>query len=115
MPKYTFICPKCGVEKSTYTVVSNETIECSACGASMKRQMPKLGAQEVLETIDSVTGVAWKQDQQQLTKKRHDDYYWTHEVPRLVQKYSVETCIENGWLVYNEKGELVINKPPSKR
>jgi transcription elongation factor Elf1 len=115
MPKYTFICASCATEKSLYTTVSLETVKCTACGAFMKRQMPKLGSQEVLETIDSVTGVAWKQDQQALIKQRRDEHYWEIEVPRLVQKYSLETCLENKWLVYNEKGELVINKPPSKR
>jgi hypothetical protein len=44
-----------------------------------------------------------------------EDYFWEVEVPRLVQTYSTETCIENGWLKYNDKGELVINKPPKKR
>ena len=115
MPKYRFVCQACQAEDSKYTTASTETIACAKCSGTMDRQMPTLGGQEVRETIDPLTGVTWKQDQKEILKKRRDDHYWEVEVPRLVQTYSVETCLEQGWLVYNEKGELVINKPPSKR
>lgn len=81
----------------------------------MNRQFPNLVGQETRETIDRFTGVTWKQDQEEILKKRRDDHYWNIEVPRLIQTHSVETCIENGWLVYNDKDELVTNKPPDKR
>lgn len=78
--------------------------------------MPVLTGADVKETVDKLTGTSWKQDQEDLTQKRRDKYYWEVEVPRLVQKYSLETCLEQKWLIYNEKGELVINnKPPDER
>ena len=78
--------------------------------------MPKLdGPVEVRETVDTYTGATWNQNHQELIKERREQHYWEVEVPRLVEKYSLETCLENGWLTYNEKGDLVINKPPSKR
>jgi uncharacterized lipoprotein YmbA len=82
----------------------------------MERDMPKLsGNAQVTEVVDPYTGVALDQNHSELIKDRHDQYYWEVEVPRLVAKYSKETCLENKWLVYDDKGNLVINKPPSKR
>lgn len=116
MPKYFFVCQKCSVKKHKYVPSSIEEIECSECGGTAKREIPVLkGATEVRETIDPYTNVSWEQNQQEMLKERREDYYWNVEVPRLVEKYSLETCLENKWLVYNDKGELVINKPPSKR
>jgi hypothetical protein len=114
MPKYSFTCHSCLQSKVLYTSVNTETVDC-ACGKHMMRNMPTLSGQEVRETIDSVSGKQWKQDQTEILKKRKEDHYWEVEVPRLVQKYSLETCLEQKWLKYNEKGELVINKAPSKR
>lgn len=81
----------------------------------MPRALPTLSGQEVTETVDLLTNRKWKQDQGEIIDNRKENYYWEIEVPRLVEKYSLETCLEQGWLVYNEKEELVINKPPSKR
>lgn len=81
----------------------------------MVRQIPKNGSQAVTETVDSFTGIRRDQDHDQLKKERRDNHYWEVEVPRLIQTYSLQTCLEEGWLVYNDKGDLVINKPPSKR
>ena len=114
MPKYVFKC-KCGAEKTQYAPSTVTDIPCEACSASMERQLPNITGQEVRETVDSVLNTKWKQDHQEMIRDRRDDHYWTHEVPRLVEKYSLETCLEQGWLVYNDKKELVINKPPRKR
>ena len=81
----------------------------------MLRMLPSSGTQKVTEVIDQFVGVKRDVDQREALKERRDDYFWEVQVPRLVQEYSVETCIQEGWLVYNDKGELVINKPPSKR
>ena len=82
----------------------------------MLRDLPTLsGNAQVTELIDTYTGVNLDQNHTSLIKDRHDQYYWEVEVPRLVQTMSVETCLENGWLIYDDKGDLVINKPPSKR
>lgn len=116
MPKYTFTCPECGTEIQKYVPSTIEEIACESCKAMAKRQLPALkGAVEVRELVDPYTNVSWDQNQKDLVKERREDYYWTVEVPRLVEKYSLETCLENKWLIYNEKGDLVINKPPSKR
>lgn len=81
----------------------------------MSRQLPQTGGQAVTEIVDNYTGVKRDQNHDALKKERHDEHYWNVEVPRLIQTYSLQTCLEERWLVYNDKGELVINKPPSKR
>jgi copper chaperone CopZ len=93
-----------------------DKIKCDKCGNEMNRELPNItSTTEVREVVDPYTNTTWIKDQQDLLKKRKEDYYWEVEVPRFVEKYSIETCLEQGWLVYNDKGELVINKPPSKR
>lgn len=114
MPKYVFTCPTCGKSEQKFTSVKTSELDCT-CGAKQKRQLPNIAQQQVNETIDQYTGVKRDQNHVENIKDRRDEHYWNVEVPRFVQHYSTETCIENGWLVYNEKGELVINKPPSKR
>jgi hypothetical protein len=114
MAKYTFHCDKCGASKQRFTSASVKEVACD-CGGLMSRQMPNIAIQRVTEVVDSYTGVTRDQDHDDLTKNRRDDHYWTVEVPRLIETCSIETSLENGWLVYNERGELVINKPPSKR
>lgn len=94
---------------------STETYKCDTCRGSCQRQFPNTTASEVKETVDAYRNVSWSDNQQQLIKARREDYYWNVEVPRLVEKYSLETCLEQGWLIYNDNKELVINKPPSKR
>ena len=81
----------------------------------MNRELPSSGSQAVTEVMDDFTGVKRDQNHDEITKARREQYYWEVEVPRFVETYSTQTCLEEGWLVYNEKGELVINKPPSKR
>jgi hypothetical protein len=81
----------------------------------MRRQLPTGGSQAVTEIADSFTGVKRDQNHDELKKERKEQYYWEVEVPRLIETYSIETCLDQKWLVYNDKGELVINKPPSKR
>jgi hypothetical protein len=78
--------------------------------------MPNIQAEtEVREVVDSYTNRKWGKDHELVMKKRKDDHFWEVEVPRLVQTYSTQTCLEEGWLVYNDKGELVVPKAPSKR
>ena len=115
MPKYKFTCDQCNNSKTQFANLSTLKIRCDNCGNNMDRQLPVSGTQTVTETVDSFTGVKHIQDQKELLKERRDQYYWEVEVPRLIQTYSIETCLEQGWLTYNDKGELIINKPPSKR
>ena len=115
MPKYNFTCTKCSLKKHKYVSVSVETVTCD-CGEAMTRDLPNTNsATEIREIVDPYTNRKWGKDHEAVMKKRREDHYWEVEVPRLVEKYSVETCLEQGWLIYNDKGELVINKPPSKR
>lgn len=115
MPKYSYLCEKCCKTTQRFEDISTKHIVCPECQGQANRQLPKIGGQEVRETVDSLTGVTWHQDQKEKIAKRKEEHYWEKEIPRLVDKYSLATCLENGWLVYNEKGELVIGKAPSKR
>jgi hypothetical protein len=118
MPKYTFRCswPGCLAEVQRYTSVNTEQIECPVCdGALSNRQLPSSGSQAVSEIIDDFTGVKRDQNHDIDVKTRREQHYWEVEVPRFIETYSTQTCLEEGWLVYDEKGNLVINKPPSKR
>ncbi len=116
MPKYNFTCKSCSTKTHKYVPTTVETIPCPECKELMTRDMPNTNsATEVREVVDSYTGTTWGKDHEAVMKKRKDDHFWEVEVPRLVEKYSVQTCLEEGWLVYNDKGELVIGKSPSKR
>lgn len=116
MPKYNFTCAKCEITSHRYVPTTVETLPCTVCGTAMTREFPSTNsATEVREVVDPYTNRTWGKDHEAVMKKRKEDHYWEVEVPRLVQTMSKETCIEQGWLVYNDKGELVINKPPSKR
>lgn len=116
MPKYIFSCNSCATKTHKYVPTTVETIPCKACGEQMNRDLPNTNsATEVREVVDPYTNKRWGKDHEAVMKKRKEDHYWEVEVPRLVQTYSLETCLEQGWLIYNDKGELVINKPPSKR
>lgn len=116
MPKYNFDCESCNYSTHRYVSTSITVLDCPKCGKSMIRQLPHIsGNTEVREVVDAYTNTKWSKDHEAVIKKRKEDHYWEIEVPRLVEKYSVETCLEQGWLIYNDKGELVINKPPSRR
>ena len=116
MPKYHFTCAKCVTTSHKYVPTNVETLPCSVCGETMTRELPSTNsATEVRELVDPLRNITWGKDHEAVMKDRKETHYWEVEVPRLVDKYSVETCLEQGWLVYNDKGELVINKPPKKR
>jgi hypothetical protein len=83
----------------------------------MSRDLPNTNsATEVREVVDPYTNRKWGKDHEAVMKKRKEDHFRDVEMPRLVQTMSVETCLENKWLIFNDKGELVINKDwtPSK-
>lgn len=115
MPKFRFKCEECSNEVERYTSPSKSNIECPKCHKKMLQQFPGSGSQKVREVIDSFTNVRTAPDEKQQNQARKTEYFWEVEVPRLIQTYSLQTCLEEGWLVYDDKGELVINKPPSKR
>lgn len=115
MAKYIFQCSVC--EERGHRYVTSKTIEqtCPKCSGVMNRELPTTNSTEVRETIDTYTNKRWSKDHTAIMKDRRDNHYWDVEVPRLIETHSVQTSLEQGWLVYNDKGELVINKPPSKR
>ena len=116
MPKFTFVCKSCNHSEQKFTTVSKKIVKCDKCGEDAQRQLPRLGKPEVRETVDSYTGKKWRQDQKELLNERHDEYYWSVEVPRLVQKYSLETCLEQDWVWIDDDGKLHVHtKPPHRR
>jgi transcription elongation factor Elf1 len=115
MPKYRFTCTSCSSQEEKYASVKQETAKCTSCGSESKREFPQSGSQVVREVVDSFTNVRHTDDFQKEIRDRKEEHFWEVEVPRMVQHYSIETCLEEGWLVYNDKGELVIGKAPSKR
>ena len=116
MPKFTFVCEQCQHSEQKFTSISKKTVKCSICGADANQQLPKLANSEVRETVNSYTGKKWRQDQKEMLDERRDEYYWTVEVPRLVQKYSLETCLEQGWVWIDDDGKLNVHtKPPHRR
>ena len=115
MPKFKFLCSACKIEVERFASPKKEEINCPSCGSPSKRQLPGSGSQVVREVIDPYTNVRSAPDEKEQNKARKTEYFWDVEVPRLIQTYSLETCLEEKWLVYNDKGELVVNKPPSKR
>ena len=118
MPKYTFLCSECGSSTQRYVSRKTRELDC-ACGAKMLRQVPRLsGPPEVKETVDKFFNVQLPQDHKEQIRERSDEYYWSVEVPRLVNsgKYSLETMLEMGWVYFDEKNQLQVQtKPPSKR
>jgi copper chaperone CopZ len=116
MPKYKFVCSACGENFTKYVAHTVEFVGCINCNNNVKREFPKIdGPTEVKELIDPYLNKRLNKDHEQIKEQRRELHYWEVEVPRLVDTYSLETCLEQGWLKYNDKGELVINKPPSKR
>ena len=114
MPKFRFLCD-CGQEIERFASPKTEETKCPACNGKMKRQFPGSGSHAVREVVDSFTNTRTTPDAKEQNKARKTEHFWDVEVPRLIQTYSLETCLQEGWLTYNDKGELVINKPPSKR
>jgi hypothetical protein len=115
MAKFRFLCSSCNLELEQYSSPKIEEIDCPTCKSKMKRKFPGSGSQVVREVVDNFTNVRTAPDEKANNQARKTEHFWEIEVPRLIQTYSLQTCLEEGWLVYNDKGELVINKPPSKR
>lgn len=117
MPKYTFACPKCESLEQKITDISTNNIKCHVCGSDMVRQMPILKGLKTTEVIDKYTNKKHTVDQKEKLTERKLDYYWAIEVPKLVNSgiYELGTMLQQGWVYYNEKGELVTRtKPPQK-
>jgi len=111
MAKYIFECDSCKLKQHRYVLSTIETLPCK-CGKTMTRLLPILGGTtDVREVVDQYTNRVVNKDQDKLVKDRRDDHYWNVIVPRLIETHSVLTSLEQKWLRYNDKGELVINRP----
>lgn len=117
MPKYTYECESCRIQIQKFASISDKTQVCAECGAQMNRCMPKLKPPKVTETVDKYSNRKHVEDQKQIINERKLDYYWKHEVPKMVESgvYGLDTMLEKGWVYYDEKGNLVTRtKPPEK-
>jgi len=123
MPKYTFKCPECNKTEQQYVPREIKEISCCNCAPEkeswMKRQLPTLsGNPDITEVVDDYTGKTAKQDQGTMIKERHAKFYWSVEVPRLVNSgvYGVDTMLEQGWVWFDDNHKMHINdKPPNER
>ena len=117
MPKYTFACPHCDSLEQKITDISTNKVVCHHCGKEAIRQMPILKGIKSTEVIDKYTGKKHVEDHKEKISERKADYYWSVEVPKLVNSgiYELGTMLQQGWVYYNEKNELVTRtKPPQK-
>ena len=79
----------------------------------MKRQLPNLTGSTTKETVDKLSNTSHMDNHDQIIQNRKEAYYWEVEVPRFVQTYDKETCLRQGWLYYDDKGQLQVRtKPP---
>jgi transcription elongation factor Elf1 len=117
MPKFRFLCEKCNNETIRYTPASVEKIKCGVCESDMDKQIPQsIPTPTVNELIDSYTGVSVPADNKSILESRRSEYFWKHEVPRLVQEYPTDHSLKEGWLYYDEQGKIQVQtKPPYKR
>ena len=117
MPKYTYECESCHNQLQKYASVKDKTQECPECKAIMNRQMPKLSPVKSTEKIDKFMGVTHMEDHDNILKERKSDHYWGTIVPEMVDSgtYTLETMLEQGWVYYNEKGELTTRTKPIQK
>lgn len=117
MAKFRFKCEHCNTTVEKYASSSTESLPCGNCSLEMKKQFPNIGSRKTTERVNAFLNINHEEDHDKKLDDRRTKYFWEVEVPRLVESgtYSVETCLENGWLVYNEKGELEIGKGPLKK
>lgn len=116
MAKYRYQCEQCNTVIELYASKDVEVVK-HECGGWAKRLFPNIGSKKVTETVDPFLGVRQEEDQKKKLESRRSEYFWQQEVPRLVQSgiYSTETMLAEGWVVYNEKGEMVVAKGPSPK
>ena len=114
MAKYRFQCEKCSTIVERYASVKTETLPCKECDGVAKRLFPNLGSQKVTEVVDPFLNIRHEDDQKKQLENRRIEHFWSVEVPRFVDSgvYSIETMLSEGWVVYNEKGELVVGTGP---
>jgi hypothetical protein len=116
MPKYSFACTKCGKLTKKYVLASQKFNQCD-CGETVERSMPNISGTKTTETVDKLLNRKHIDGQANALKERKLDHYWEVEVPNMVDSgiYSIETMLEQGWVYYNEKGELAPRTKPIQK
>ena len=97
--------------------MSDKTCKCPKCQGLMNRKMPNLKPPKVTEVVDKYSNKKHVDDQKSVLQERKLDYYWKHEVPKLVDSgiYGLDTMLQQGWVYYDEKHNLITRtKPPEK-
>ena len=118
MPKISFKCDSCGKSTQRYLPKHKNVLGECECGGNMVYQFPSTRSTTVTETVDKYRNVQHIPDQKNILNQRRDEYYWSYEVPRMVEsgKYSIETMLEMQWIYFDEKEQMRIhNKPPHRR
>jgi len=116
--KMTFKCPNCEAKKSVYSNTT-ETIVCD-CGSNMSRVYTIASDQSstAKERRCEIFNVNLLNDHEKVLKWRSDEHYWTVLVPEFVAsgKYPIREMLDNGWIYYDDKGNIVTQtKPPHRR
>ena len=116
VPKYTYVCTTCNLEIQKFASIKDKYTPCD-CGETMNRKMPNLSPPKVTEVIDKYSGTKHIEDQDKVREARKLDYYWKHEVPKMVDSgvYGLDTMIEQGWVFYDEKHNLITRTKPPQR
>lgn len=117
MPKYTYECTDCDIQIQKFANVTDKTTKCPKCHEQIPRRMPLLKAPKVTEVVDKYSNKKHMDNHKNVLQERKLDYYWKHEVPKFVESgtYELDTMLEQGWVYYDEKGNLTTRtKPPQK-
>ena len=117
MPKYTFKCNTCSVQRQVCVSRTITSIVCE-CGSNMGRLLPTLNKGVTNECVDKYLNKRAMDGQSDHLKERSERYYWSVEVPRFVQsgQYSIETMLDNGWIYFDDSKTMKTHtKPPSER
>lgn len=70
----------------------------------------------IKEMVDKYTGVSLPPDNKEILDARRSEYFWSVEVPRLVNEYPLEHSLKEGWMYYDDHNKLQVQtKPPHKR
>jgi len=116
MPKFRLICSKCKKEVTKLIPKKWDNLPCD-CGGILQKQFPTSGTKVVTETTNQITNTRKMEDLDINIKERQGKYFWEVEVIRLVNSgiYSLDTMLSNGWVFYNDKGELETRTSPPKK
>ena len=83
----------------------------------MKRALPNIGGIQTNELVDKYSNKSLVADHKEILNERKQDYYWSVEVPKMVESgiYELDTMLEREWVYYDEKHNLITRtKPPQK-